>query len=275
MQKKNSAFEPDLLLCSCFTRGCNAPRRTAANYKKALRRVSSACPKSGRRGLARKPPAISPDFSSVFRYLFDSSKARQTVRWRRFRGSEFALENRAKRVRERTASRLLPARRRKKSWGRAGGALPAVGAVAGRSSGQRDGSALNRRCHTRTSHFRDDGIAGNGNAFHIFPGNAGCARNTGLRVIGWPSAFIGVKFRYRPFLPTGQAQGFCHLGAGCIILRGGNANDCQYANNGHHNHQFNQGKTFLHFLHYTFKMRSKTGAPVSFVKPQFSCHRVM
>ena len=35
----------------------------------------------------------------LFRYRFDSSKARQTVRWRRFRGLEFALEKGAKRAR--------------------------------------------------------------------------------------------------------------------------------------------------------------------------------
>ena len=33
---------------------------------------------------------------AIFRYEFNSAQARQTVRWRRFRGREFAPESRAK-----------------------------------------------------------------------------------------------------------------------------------------------------------------------------------
>ena len=42
-------------------------------------------------GLCRRPL---PENRGRFRYCFDSNKARQTVRWGRFRGLEFALKNR-------------------------------------------------------------------------------------------------------------------------------------------------------------------------------------
>ena len=48
----------------------------------------------GREPALAARPGIPKD-SAFFRYCFDSSQARQTVRWRRFRGLEFAPEKRA------------------------------------------------------------------------------------------------------------------------------------------------------------------------------------
>ena len=44
---------------------------------------------------ARFATTARPSQTSVFRYRFDSNEARQTVRWRRFRGLEFAPDSRA------------------------------------------------------------------------------------------------------------------------------------------------------------------------------------
>ena len=71
-------FGPDLLLPLLL-------KDKKFHYKASFPRVESG---------GRLPPKTLP---AAFRYGFDSSQARQTVRWRRFRGLEWALKKRAAR----------------------------------------------------------------------------------------------------------------------------------------------------------------------------------
>ena len=89
--------------------GLNCARRPALSGIRHERRVRSPVSRAVCRATAFRPCALHhggpaarfataayPPQASVFRYHFDSNKARQTVRWGRFLGLEFAPEKRAK-----------------------------------------------------------------------------------------------------------------------------------------------------------------------------------
>ena len=77
--------------------GEKANRDHAAN-----RKGPAVCSRPGKDSQRRRPPKALPDAPEsdrLFRYFFDSTQARQTVRQGHLWGLEFALKKRAKRAR--------------------------------------------------------------------------------------------------------------------------------------------------------------------------------
>ena len=89
------------LIRSCLR---NEPGFAASQWQRGCRKPCFSKPvqHEGANRFCRRP---SPEKRCLFRSCFDSNKARQTVRWRRFRGLEFAPDFRAK---SSESGRVLP-----------------------------------------------------------------------------------------------------------------------------------------------------------------------
>ena len=106
---------PGPFICSCFCSEpglCSSTKQLWAGPETSSRRQLASC-----HAFARPAPANPPALRSHrrFRYCFESAKARQTVRWGRFRAFEFALEKGVKTRRAGLRPRRGRARRRKRS----------------------------------------------------------------------------------------------------------------------------------------------------------------
>ena len=95
----------------------------------------------------------------------------------------------------------------------------------------------------------DNAVVADGHFGHIRAGDGGSGGHASGGVVGGEAATLGPEVGHAVFGAGHQHLAFRHLSADGVVLIGGQGDGGQNTDDGHDDHQFDEGKTFLDCFH--------------------------